>query len=120
MALNNLAQVYRFEQRFSEAEPLYRKAIDVLEKLKTPDVVKPLSNLAEYYFDRGRTAAALNLYKRCEEITRTSFGDTAPQTTAVQLKIARVYSSMGRDTEAAHLYKEIRQAPAGQAFQAVP
>lgn len=119
VALNNLAQVYRFEQRYPEAEPLYRRAIQILEKLKSPEAAKPIANLADFYFDRGRLAAALALYQRCNEIVRTSFGDAAPQTDAIQLKIARLYSAMGRETEAARVYKRINQPPASRSFQPV-
>jgi tetratricopeptide (TPR) repeat protein len=119
-ALSNMAQVYRFQKRYAEAEPLYRRAVDILQSRRSPDAAKPLANLGDFYFDRGRTAAALNLYKQAEAVIRAAFGDTDPQTKAVQLKIARLYEAIGRNTEAARLYKVAKRAPAGQGFQPAP
>ena len=116
VALNNLAQVHRLQQKHVEAEPLYRRAVQVLEKQQSPEVVKPLGNLGDFHFERGRTTAALAYYKRSEEVARAAFGDSDPQTTAAQLKIAKVYESMGRRTEAARLYKAVEKVRSGQAL----
>jgi tetratricopeptide (TPR) repeat protein len=120
VALNNLAQVYRFEQRYAEAEPLYRRSIEILEKSKSPEVAKPLANMADFAFERGRTVAAVSLYHRAEEIARAAFGEDDPQTAAVRTKLAKVYESMGRNTEAAQLQKQTKPKPQGQSFRAAP
>lgn len=110
IALNNLAQVYRLQNRGVEAEPLYHRATAALRKAKSPEAAKPLSNLAEFYLGRGRATAALSLFKAAEEVTRAAFGDGHPQTTAAQLNIARAYEHLGRKTEAARVYRQVRAA----------
>lgn len=110
IALNNMAQVYRLQARGAEAEPLYRRATSILKKLGSPEAARPLTNLADFYLDRGRTVAALAFYIEAQDITRTAFGAGHPQTTAAQLRIARAYEAMGRKTEAARVYKEVQTA----------
>ncbi len=98
IAMNNMAQVHRFLDRGFEAEPLYRRSIDILKKHKSTDAAKPLTNLAEFYLSRGRVAAALALYQQAEEIT---------QTEAAQRNVAKALEAMGRKTEAARIYKRV-------------
>jgi len=59
--LNNLAELYRVQGRYAEAEPLYKRALAISEKALGPDhpnVGIPLSNLALLYQDQGRYAEA--------------------------------------------------------------
>ena len=47
--LNNLAELYRAQVRFAEAEPLYKRALAIKEKalgLEHPSVATGLNNLA--------------------------------------------------------------------------
>jgi tetratricopeptide (TPR) repeat protein len=120
VACNNLAQVYRFEQRYAEAEPLYRRSIDIFQMLRSPEATKPLTNLADFSFERGRIAAALSFYRKAEEIALSSFGDQDPQTTAIQVKVAKLLEAAGRRAEANRLYRQVKQATAGQSFRANP
>jgi tetratricopeptide (TPR) repeat protein len=57
--LNDLAEVYRSQRRFAEAEPLYRRALGVCAKgdmSPNHELVRTaLANLAALYFDQGRT-----------------------------------------------------------------
>jgi tetratricopeptide (TPR) repeat protein len=98
IAMNNMAQVHRFLNRGFEAEPLYRRSIEILLKHKSPDAAKPLTNLADFYLSRGRNMAALALYKQAEEINPTE---------AARLKVAKAYEAMGRNTEAARVYRQV-------------
>jgi len=48
-SLNNLAELYREQGKYSEAEPLYRRALAILEKTLGPEhpkVATVLENLA--------------------------------------------------------------------------
>jgi tetratricopeptide (TPR) repeat protein len=65
--LNNLAELYRAQGRYTEAEPLYKRAIAVREKAlgpDHPDVGTALGGLAALYYSQGRYAKAEPLYKR--------------------------------------------------------
>ena len=69
--LNNLAESYRQGDRFAEAEPLYKRSLEVWERARGPrDVtLSPvLSNLGELYRQMGRYPAAEPLFKRALEI----------------------------------------------------
>jgi tetratricopeptide (TPR) repeat protein len=62
-----LADVYRGERRYDEAEPLYKRAIAICEKAFGPEypfVGTLLNNLATLYYVQNRWADAGPLYER--------------------------------------------------------
>src|SRR5690349_11270222 len=66
-AINNLAQIERFQQRYEEAEKHYREAIETWKHAlgsAHPDVAKGWMNLAALYHERGREAGAEDLYRQ--------------------------------------------------------
>ena len=72
MPLTNLAFLYSKQGRYSDAEPLYKRALAINEKGLGPDhpaVALSLSNLAALYNDQGRYAEAEPLYKRALAIS---------------------------------------------------
>ena len=74
-SLNNLAELYRDQGRYAEAEPLYKRSLAIREKAlgpDHPDVATALNNLAVLYEDQGRYADAEPLYKRSLAIQRKS------------------------------------------------
>ena len=65
--LNNLAERYKEEGRYADAEPLYKRVLAIHEKAHGPDhadVALALNDLAELYKEEGRYADAELLYKR--------------------------------------------------------
>ena len=59
--LNNLAELYRAQGRYAEAEPLYARSLAIWEKALGPehlDVATSLNNLAALYRVQGRYAEA--------------------------------------------------------------
>ena len=51
-SLNNLAELYRYQGRYAEAEPLYKRSLAIREKAlgpDHPDVAISLNNLASLY-----------------------------------------------------------------------
>jgi tetratricopeptide (TPR) repeat protein len=57
ISLSSLAEVYSNQGRFEEAEPLYKRALDIHEKLLDPDdlrLAKTRNNLAKLYTDMHR------------------------------------------------------------------
>ena len=80
-SLNNLAELYRTQGRYAEAEPLYRRSLTIREaKLGPdhPDVATSLNNLAGLYRAQGRYAEAEPLYRRSLTIREASSGPTTP------------------------------------------
>jgi tetratricopeptide (TPR) repeat protein len=63
----NLAALYDNQGRYAEAEPLFKRALAVLEKAlgpNHPEVAAVRHNLAALYKDQGRYADAEALNKR--------------------------------------------------------
>jgi tetratricopeptide (TPR) repeat protein len=66
-ALNNLAQLYSETGRDAEAEPIYQRAIAVMERANgrdSADIASELTNFAALYQRQGRDEAAEPLFKR--------------------------------------------------------
>ncbi len=65
--LNNLAELYRLQSKYTEAEPLYKQSLAIMEEALGPghpNVATTLNNLAELYRDQGQYDEAEPLYKR--------------------------------------------------------
>jgi CHAT domain-containing protein len=61
-SLNNLAALYSSQGRYSEAEPLYRQALEMRKRLlgdNHPSVATSLNNLAALYSSQGNIAQVL-------------------------------------------------------------
>ena len=66
-AANNLAQVYRLQRRYAEAEPLYKQAIRLAIRHYGPDSRNAAllqTNFAAYYREIGRTQASAAMLRR--------------------------------------------------------
>ena len=80
-SLNNLADLYQAMGRYAEAEPLYRRSLEIREKQlgrDHPDVATSLNNLANLYRAMGRYAEAEPLYRRSLAIREKQLGATTP------------------------------------------
>ena len=76
-SLNNLAALYQAQGRDAEAEPLYKHALAIDEKILGPDhpnFARDLNNLAELYRIQGRYAKSEPLIKRSLAILEAAFG----------------------------------------------
>ena len=70
-SLNGLAETYRAQGRYAEAEPLHKRVLAIREKalgLGHPNIVQSLNNLAGLYHDQGMSAKAEPLLKRVKEL----------------------------------------------------
>ncbi len=77
ISLNNLAAFYKSLEKFAEAEPLYLKAISLLEKLKGkehPDVASCLNNLGDLYLACGKYLDSEKYYKEALSILEKKYG----------------------------------------------
>ena len=86
LSLNNLADLYRAQGRYTDAEPLYKRSLAIREKALVPiipNVAKSLNNLASLYEAQGRYADAEPLYKRSLAIWEKAFGPDHPDVATV-------------------------------------
>ncbi len=70
-SLNNLAGLYESQGRYEAAEPLYKRALVMLEKAlgpEHPNVAKPLENYAALLRETERSWEAAKMEARAEAI----------------------------------------------------
>ncbi|MFM6270990.1 MAG: tetratricopeptide repeat protein, partial [Dolichospermum sp.] len=69
--LNNLALLYNNQGRYTEAEPLYIRALSIYEQQlgeNHPYVATSLNNLAALYRNQGRDGDAASILQRAQSI----------------------------------------------------
>ena len=107
---SNLADLYRAQARYGEAEGLYRQALEVLaEALGTehPRVAMSLDNLAGFYLEQGWYTEAEPLYASAVAILETALGPEHPDVVASLAGLAAVYYHQDRYSEAEPLYQRV-------------
>ncbi|QOZ72744.1 CHAT domain-containing tetratricopeptide repeat protein [Bradyrhizobium arachidis] len=107
-ALNNLGQVYAGQGRDDLAEPLYKRAIALMEKalgLETPLVSAELTNLAALYQRQGRFAEAEPLFKRALAVSGKGLSREHPDVGRALNNLATLYVKQERQAEAEPLFQ---------------
>ena len=107
-ALNNLAEVYREQGRYADAEGLHKRALAIREKAlgqDHPEVAGTLNNLANEYKNQGRYADAEGLYKRALAIREKALGQDHPDVAQTLNNLATVYAEQGKYPDAEGLFK---------------
>jgi tetratricopeptide (TPR) repeat protein len=105
---NNLAMLYYSQGRYGEAEPLYKTALSLRQRLlgeEHPSVATSYNNLALLYSSQGRYAEAEPLYKTALSLRQRLLGEEHPSVATSYNNLALLYSSQGRYAEAEPLYK---------------
>ena len=77
-SLNGLADLYREQGKFAEAEALHRQALEMQRKLlgeEHPEVATSLNHLAVVLQHQGKLAEAEQLYRQALEMQRKQLGD---------------------------------------------
>ncbi len=106
--LNNRAVELFNSGRYSEAEPIFKRALAIREKNlgpNHPDVATTLSYLALLYHDQGRYTDAEPLFKRSLGIHEKVLGPDHPDVAATLNNLAELYRAQGRYADAEPLYK---------------
>jgi len=106
--LHETAFYLRDRGRYTEAEPLYQRAIRIREQLlgpEHPDVATSLYGLANLYLDQGRYAEAEPLYQRAIRIREQFLGPQHPDMAYPLTNLANLYREQGRYAEAESLYQ---------------
>ncbi|MEH2227019.1 tetratricopeptide repeat protein [Nostoc sp.] len=85
--MSNLAELYKSQERYSEAEPLYTQALEMIKRLfdsDHPDVAYSLNNLAELYKSQGRYSEAEPLYTQALAMCDRILGVNHPTTATIR------------------------------------
>ncbi|MFM8728794.1 MAG: tetratricopeptide repeat protein, partial [Planctomycetaceae bacterium] len=94
--LNNLASLLYATNRFSEAEPLNRRALSINDNIN--DQNQP--NLASLLEDTNRLSEAEPLYRRALSISETSYGPNHPTVARDLNNLAGLLKATNRLSEA--------------------
>jgi tetratricopeptide (TPR) repeat protein len=85
--LHNLANLYRDQGKYEQAEPLFIQTLEMDRQLlgqQHPHVATCLHNLANLYRDQGKYEQAEPLYIRALSIAETVLGVDHPNTKKIQ------------------------------------
>jgi CHAT domain-containing protein len=107
-AINNLAQVYGDMGRDAEAEPLYKRALAIMEKsagLDSADIAPELNNLAALDERQLRYAEAEPLFKRALAIREKALAANHPDVGQSLNNLATLYERQDRHADSEPLFK---------------
>ncbi len=107
ISLGRLARLYYDQGRYSDAEPLFVRALAISEQqlgVNHPSTATSLNNLAELYKSIGRSSDAEPLYVRALAIKEQQLGANHPSTAISINNLASLYYSIGRSSDAEPLY----------------
>lgn len=105
-SLGQLAEIYRIQLKFAEAELVLKRVLEVDEKAfgpKHPNVAFGLNNLASNYRVRGKYEEAEALLKRALNILEESMGPEHALVGNILEHYAHLLHKMGRSVEAEKL-----------------
>ncbi|RQH11331.1 CHAT domain-containing protein [Bradyrhizobium sp. RP6] len=107
-ALNNLGQVHAGQGRDDLAEPVYKRAIALMEKslgLDTGLIAPELNNLAALYQRQGRFTEAEPLFKRALVVSEKSLPREHPDVGRALNNLATLYVKQERFADAEPLFR---------------
>jgi tetratricopeptide (TPR) repeat protein len=125
--LLNQAGFYLCERgRYTDAKPLYERALAIREKAldpEHPDVATSLNNLAGLYYNQGQYAKAEPLYQRALAIREKALGPEHPDVATSLNDLAGLYEARVQYAKAEPLYQRalaIRERTPGQSTSTWP
>ncbi len=108
IALNNLAEIYRTQNRLDEAQNLFEKALKIEEVTlgeNHENVAIRLYNLARLHDDRENFQTAEKLLYRAIQIWEKNLGNDHHQLAIALNTLAEVYTKQNREEEAEPLFE---------------
>lgn len=117
--LNNIATVYDWQGRYAEAERLYKRALEIEDKLgRNPlSTAMTLNNLAVLYGHQGRYADAEALYARVWPVYEKAYGPTNPRVAGILEGLGLTLQAQNRRVDADAMLRRalaIQQTAYGQ------
>jgi len=106
--MNRLGLYLNERARFAEAEPLYRRVLEIDERAfgaEHPDVATDLNNLASLLDETGRFEEAERMYRRALEIGEKTLGPDDPKVALRLNNLAGLLRDTGRLEEAEPMYR---------------
>jgi len=107
--LSELAELYKDEGKYAEAEPLLKRALKINEKIvgsrHDQEVADTLLSLAVCARMLGRTTEAVKLLRRCIAIDERIYGPEHYNTANPIFQLAICYQQEAKYVEAEQLYK---------------
>jgi len=106
--LSRLALLYGTQGKYSEAEPLIQRALELNEKAHGPDhlaVGKYLNNLASLYYFQKKYTQAEPLFQRALKIHEKIYGTDHPYVATCLNNLAVIYERQGKYSEAEPLHQ---------------
>jgi len=110
--LNQAAAYLNERARYAEAEPLYRRALGILEEMlgaEHPDVATSVNNLAQLLQATNRPGEAEPLMRRVLEFDEGSYGPNHPNVAIDLNNLAQLLKATNRLGEAEPLYRRALQ-----------
>ena len=98
--------------QYEEAEPIYRHALSVLERVYgagDPDTLSALQSLGDLYFKMERYKDAVPLYRRLVIIGEKALGKQHPGVIEMVLRLAMTYEKLGLNSDAESMYRRANQ-----------
>ena len=108
-SVNDLAVLFQAQERYEEAEPLHRRALEVREKTlgpEHPDVALSLNNLAMLYQVQRRYEAAEPLHRRALEVRNKVLGPDHLDVAQSLNNLGALYYKQGKYTDAEALHRQ--------------
>jgi tetratricopeptide (TPR) repeat protein len=121
VTLHNQANLEAARGKAAAAEPLYRRALEILQKARGddhPQVAMARLGLADFLTSQGRTADAEPEYRRALESLEQALGPAHPIIASVLDRYAAMLRRAGRAAEAEPLEARARAIRARQATNA--
>jgi tetratricopeptide (TPR) repeat protein len=106
--LNNLAELYRAQGKYADAEPLYKRALAMREQASGPHhphVAQSLRGLAALYKSLGKYDQAEPLFKRALEIWEKALAPYHQEVATTLNALGELYFAQGKYAEAEGAYK---------------
>jgi CHAT domain-containing protein len=111
-SLGNLAEVYYYERRYADAEPLLKRALAIREKALGPEhpaVAASLHDLAYFYEAEARYDDAEPLLQRAFAIQEKALGPEHPDVARSLNDLAFVYGAEGKAAQSREAYERARK-----------
>jgi tetratricopeptide (TPR) repeat protein len=105
ISLNNLAELYRVQGKYEQAEPLYQRTLTIDYGAKRSAIITDFNNLASLYFVQRRYSEAEPLYQRALTIREQQSGAEHPDTATSLNNLATLYRVQGKYEQAEPLYQ---------------
>ena len=116
-ALNNLAQIYGGMGQDAVAEPIYKRALAIMQQaagLDSADMAPELTNLAALYQRQARYAEAEPLFKRALALSEKQLPANHPDIGRALNNLATCYEKQDRHAESEALTRHLQSGCIGR------